>query len=468
MSMWKIRLAAFMMLLVGMGVGFLVYRGTEGQNPFRLGLDLRGGSHLVYVADTSGIEPSDLKDSLESVRDVIERRINLFGVSEPNVQTEENRFGTGGKTEHRLIVELPGVTDVEEAIEMIGRTPLLEFKTEIPEGDEKETILARYREFEEKYNRGEELLPEEIAFLEESSIYTASSLTGRYLKRASLQFDPTTREPVIAISFDSEGAKLFEEITTENVGKTVAIYLDGFPLSTPVVNEPISGGEAIISGSFTPEEAKILVGRLNSGALPVPILLASTQIIGPSLGENAVNAGIIAGLYGIALVAVFLVLWYRVPGLIAAIALAIYISLMLALFKFLPVTLTAAGIAGFILSIGIAVDANVLIFERVKEELREGKHLHDAIRAGFARAWLSIRDANLSSLISAIILFWFGTSLIQGFALTFGIGVLVSMLSAISVSRVFLLAVAPTHTTRFGRIIFGSGFSSGSIEKDIA
>jgi len=257
---------------------------------------------------------------------------------------------------------------------------------------------------------------------------------------------------------------LFAEITGRNVGRTVAIFLDRqlgniTPITAPVVQQAISGGQAVITGSFTPDEAKILVGRLNSGALPVDrLVLLSTQTIGPSLGAEAVNAGILAGIWGLSLVAVFLILWYRLPGLLAVVSLGIYIAMVLALFKLIPVTLTAAGLAGFILSIGMAVDANVLIFERMKEEILGGRGtLPEAIREGFKRAWLSIRDGNLSSIITAVILFWFGTSLIEGFALTFAIGIIISMFSAIVITRTFLLAVAKDIEVDHAGVLFKSG-----------
>ena len=230
-----------------------------------------------------------------------------------------------------------------------------------------------------------------------------------------------------------------------------------------MVQQAITSGQAIITGNFTADAAKTLVGELNSGALPVPISLISTQTIGPSLGEQATHAGVMAGLIGFLVIALFLILWYRLPGVIAVLALSIYMSLMLALFKLIPITLTAAGIAGFIISIGIAVDANVLIFERIKEELRNGeKTITESIKTGFSKAWLSIRDSNTSSIITAIILFWFGTSLIQGFALTFLIGVVVSMICAVSITRLFLYALNITKTNKTTRFLFGSGFTSAN------
>ena len=244
-----------------------------------------------------------------------------------------------------------------------------------------------------------------------------------------------------------------------NINKTIAIYLDGSPISQPVVREAITDGNAEISGQFNVADAKELVGRLNSGALPVPIELLSTQTIGASLGESALHSGVRAGLFGIFIVAIFLVFWYRFPGLVAIFALGIYIALMLAVFKLIPVTLTAAGIAGFILSIGMAVDANILIFERMKEELKKGKDVQTAMHDGFERAWTSIRDSNISSMLSAIILFWFGTSLVKGFALTLGLGVMMSMFSAITVTRTFLYAFGTKGSSRTVRFLFGSGMN---------
>lgn len=453
--MWKTRVFAFILLLAGLAIGYFVVTSNESK-PFALGLDLSGGTHLEYRADVSGLEDIQVKESMDALRDVIERRVNLFGVAEPNVQTETTRIGTEGR-EHRLIVELPGVTDVEEAIAMIGQTPLLEFKTENPNFDEAslENLTAEVGE------NGEVVLGDIFA-----DFYLDTELTGRYLDKAQLQFDQGMMaggmggQPIVILNFDKTGAELFETLTRENIGKTIAIYLDGAPISTPVVQSEIIGGEATITGNFTVEEAKELVGRLNSGALPVPIELLATQSIGPSLGQGAIDAGIQAGLIGFIVVALFLILYYRVPGILAVVAMGIYGVLMLAIFKVVPVTLTSAGIAGFIISLGMAVDANILIFERMKEELRDGKTLTDAMKIGFDRAWLSIRDGNISSIISAVVLFWFGTSLIKGFALTFGIGVIVSMVTAITVTRFFLLAVSSSADTRIGKFLFKSGISS--------
>jgi len=455
--MLKIRITALLLLLLGAGLAFFVYKSEVSHMkltpedkitgfakfPFKLGLDLSGGSHLVYKADVSLVDPSDLRDSMSALRDVIERRINIFGVSEPIVQVQNSGFSNVG--EERLIVDLPGVTDVSKAIEMIGQTPTLDFRTENEDNIQNATIGS-----------------DGVLKLDVPSQFKKTELTGRYLKKAILEFDQTTGEPKVSLQFDDKGSALFEQITKENVGKKLAIFLDGEPISIPVVNEAISGGRAQISGNFTPSEAKTLVGRLNSGALPVPISLISTQTIGPSLGVQATSAGVRAAIIGFLAITLFLIIWYRLPGFIAVVALSMYVIIMLSIFKLVPVTLTAAGIAGFIISIGLAVDANVLIFERIKEELRKGEEIKDSIHNGFRRAWYSVRDSNLSSMITAIILFSFGTPLIKGFALVFLIGVAVSMISAISITRIFLYSLNINKKNSFTSFLFGSGFSNAS------
>lgn len=388
--------------------------------PFRLGLDLQGGTHLVYEADLSDVE--DKNDSMEGIRDVIERRVNLYGVAEPVVQINKV------KDSFRLIVELPGVKDVHEAISMIGETPYLEFKTQRTQ-EESEEILA-------KQEQGEDL--------DVDPYFVSSSLTGRYLKKSQLGFDQTTNKPHVLIEFDKQGGDLFAELTRNNIGKTIAIYLDGIPISVPRVSEEIAGGKAQITGDFTVEEGKALAQRLNAGALPVPIILISQQSVGASLGQNSLDRSLKAAIIGLMIVALFMIIYYRVPGLLAVIALAVYAILVLAIFKLIPVTLTLAGLAGFILSMGMAVDANVLIFERMKEEKKAGRDRASSIEEGFKRAWPSIRDGNVSTIITAIILYWFGTSIIKGFALTLLVGVLISMFSAIILTR-YLLKLIYVH-----------------------
>ena len=449
----QVRFVAILFLVLGLAAGYFNYRsGTVPEDsafffPFKLGLDLAGGTHLVYRGDLSAIDSGERAASMDALRDVIERRINVFGVSEPLIQVESSDRGDG--TEGRLIVELPGVTDIDQAVALIGATPVLEFRIE-REGITSESINERIIQFENGI--GEQVTVDEF--------YAPSALTGRFLERAQLDFDPLTGEPGESLVFNDEGAKLFEEITEQNIGKTVAIVLDGSIISAPVVREAIREGKAQITGTFTAVDAKVLVGRLNAGALPIPIELLGSQTVGASLGAGAVHGGVRAGLIGFAFVAAFLVLWYRIPGFVAVVALAIYGVIVLAIFKLFPVTLTAAGIAGFILSIGMAVDANILIFERMKEELLRGRTLAESMREGFARAWPSIRDSNVSSMITALVLFTMSSSLVKGFALTFGIGVLVSMFTAITVTRTFLYSLGAAGQAGAGSkiaFLFGSG-----------
>lgn len=434
------RIYAFGVLLLGALLGWFLYASQTGSinRPFKLGLDLSGGTHLVYRADITNLQSTDVDESMSALRDTIERRVNVFGVAEPLVQTEVSS-GLGGEREQRLIVELPGITDTQEAIRLIGQTPVLEFALVQPAATASTTDASSTPT----------LLP--------------TGLTGRFVTRAQVEFSgaggaqgmPT--EPTVLLTFNSEGSALFEKITRENVGRNMAIILDGQVISAPVIREAIAGGTATISGGFTAQEAKELARNLNFGALPVPIELVSTQTIGATLGSEATARGVYAGIWSVIAVAVFMLVWYRLPGIIAALALTLYVIAMLALFKLIPVTLTAAGIAGFILSIGMAVDANVLIFERMKEELKAGKHTGEATREGFARAWSSIRDSNVSSMITAVILFWFGTSVVKGFALVFGIGVLVSMLTAISASRLFIRSLGDHANRGAARFLYGSG-----------
>lgn len=436
----RVRLLALTILIIGVLAGFydagehlsLPESVKNWVRPFRLGLDLQGGTHLVYRADLSSLS-GDKGEAMAGLRDVIERRVNLFGVSEPIVQTES----VAG--EERLIVELAGVFDINQAIQVIGETPFLEFR-ELKRGAD-----------------GQPLSTSTISMLD----FETTSLNGKYVKRASMVFDPNTGEPQVSLEFNSEGAQIFEALTEKNVGQPLAIFLDNAPISAPVVREKITGGQAQITGSFTPEEAKQLVRRFNAGALPLPISLISQQSVEASLGKDALARSLDAGIYGMIAVMLFMVVWYRLPGLIAVLALTVvYSTLTLLLFKLIPVTLSSAGIAGFILSIGMAVDANILIFERMKEELRAGRTLDTSMSEGFKRAWTSIRDSNVSSLITSVILYWFGTSLVRGFALTLGLGILVSMFSAITASRYFLYSLPHKNLSRVNRFLFGNGFSA--------
>ena len=454
-------------------LAYVVYSPVIDQNsshPFKLGLDLAGGSHLVYEADVSGIDPAEVGDLMNVLRDVIERRVNVFGVSEPIVQVESSSFVTDEPIQ-RLVVELPGVTDVSEAVAEIGRTPLLEFKLYDAELDAQQTAvrdsIASLAESASTSGAvlGNVTVNGEAVSDEEPFVDTG--LTGRYFERAEAVLPQNTQgsgfntSPYLNITFTAEGADLFAEITRANVGEQLGIFLDGELLSAPVINEPITGGRAVVSGNFTGEEVKGLAQNLNFGALPVAIELQSTQTVGASLGEEVLGKGIQAGLLGFTLVIVFMLLWYRLPGLVAGVALISYITIMLALFQYIPVTLTAAGLAGFILSLGMAVDANVLVFERMKEEYRAGAGSREAARVGFARAWSAIRDGNVTSILSAIILFWFGTSLVKGFALVFGLGVIVSMFSALVVTRTLLVTLPDVKKTdgSLWSVLLGNGLS---------
>ena len=457
--MAKYRIGAVITVLAAIAVGWLVYSTEvdtrEGRLDFKLGLDLAGGTQLTYGADTGSLDANEIDDAMSALRDVIERRINAFGVSEPNVQVEQGGiFGTDDQ-EQRLIVELPGVTDVEEAKEQIGRTPLLEFKLL------EDPAALDVSSFSFGTSSNEDAQATSTAEVGSSldEVFTGTGLTGQFLETAQLQFDNISGQPIVLLNFNKEGGDLFESITTDNIGTPLGIFLDGELISSPVITQAISGGTATITGIESAEEARDLVRDLNLGALPVPITLIQEQTVGPSLGRSAVEAGLKAGVIGFLLVLVFLVLWYRLPGFLAGIALASYVAIMLMVFKLIPVTLTSAGIAGFILSIGMAVDANVLIFERLKEELRTNKPFLEAAQEAFRRAWLSIRDGNLSTLITAAILFYATTSLVKGFALVLGIGVVVSMFTAITITRTLLLAVAPKSGKEESSrsFLFGSG-----------
>ncbi|MCL4338597.1 protein translocase subunit SecD [Patescibacteria group bacterium] len=374
------------------------------------GLDLSGGTHLTLEADMSKIASTDRDNAFSAAKDVVERRINLYGLTEPVIQ--QSKVGQS----YRLIVEIPGVSDVSSAIDLIGKTAQLTFYAE---GTQSAKIATTSSSIADIWTK-------------------PTGLTGKDLKSSSVTFDPNTGKPEVSLVFNSAGANLFEKITRENVGKTIAIFLDNQLITAPRVNEPISGGNAVIQGSFTLDEAKRLSIDLNAGALPVPLKVIEERNIGATLGFQSIEKSMVAGAVGLTLVALFMLFNYGTLGLLADIALIIYSLIVFALFKLIPVTLTLAGIAGFILSIGMAVDANILIFERMKEELRWGKDHMTAIRLGFDRAFPSIRDSNISSLITCGILYWFGTGIIRGFAITLAIGIVVSLFSAITVTRTFL------------------------------
>jgi protein-export membrane protein SecD len=611
------------------------------ESSYRLGLDLQGGAHLVYEADMSAIPEADRTDALSGVRDVVERRVNAFGVSEPLVQTTTN----GGR--YRVIIDLPGVTNVADAVRQIGETPVLTFRlpdadvdveptaeqeaqivaAQIPERDaalevldralneddfgaiakevsidtatkdnngyigfvnaddeeygglvgrieddnlrrgvinglyegtsrmhivnylakkvenepqvshilicyagvtgcettrtkEEAQVLAQslqeqatksnfaqlaidnsddpgsgdqggdlgflqpgmtvepfnttafamkngqiseviesdfgyhilYRETSRRVNYYE-LSHIEMPWTTISDIFVIdpwvnTELSGKHVKHASVGFDPNTGAPYVILDFNEEGATLFTELTEANVGNVIGIFLDGEAITTPTVQQVIYGGQATITGSFSIDEAKLLAQRLNAGALPVPIEIISQQTIGPALGQSSLDKSVQAGLVGFALIAVFMVAYYRLAGLLAVIALVFYAAANLAMYKLFGVTITLSGIAGFVLSLGIAVDANVLIFERLKEELRAGRDLPTAADEAFRRAWPSIRDGNLTTLIATGVLYWIGEGYIRGFALTLTIGVLMSMFSAMVVTHVLVKLIVRYKVVR--------------------
>ncbi|MDD5022531.1 MAG: protein translocase subunit SecD, partial [Endomicrobiaceae bacterium] len=490
----KLRLGFLLIIILAIFTSLIAFPnipdwvpGNQFFNKFKpnLGLDLQGGAHLVYQADFSNIKADDRLSALEGARDVIERRVNAFGVAEPVIQTSGD---------DRIIVELAGVFDVQEAITKIGETPLLEFKEQGPTASQEEIdqfnsqaknkaeealkkaltgydfaklALELSEDSGSKNNGGvvdfykqEELDPayadvifnklqngqiynqivesqfgyhiikkieeqgsgsdkkvksQHVLFLKQNTAATLednwinTELSGKDLKKSNVIFDNTTGQAQVGLEFSDEGSKLFANITERNVGKPVAIFLDSSIITAPRVDEKITQGKAIITGDFSPTEAKQLSQRLNAGALPVPIKLISQQTVGATLGKESLEKSLLAGLYGIIILAIFMIFVYRFLGIISTIALAIYGVLIYAIFQIFGITLTLSGITGFIMSFGMAVDANVLIFERTKEEIKEGKNLTFAVKEGFKRSWPSIRDSNVSSLITCIILMFLGS-----------------------------------------------------------
>ena len=378
---------------------------------FTQGLDLQGGTHLVLLADMSKAPGQDANEVLKGVIQVLDRRVNAYGVAEPVIQSQGS---------DRVIVELPGVKDIEEAKKLIGQTAQLDFREYDPSTQQWKIATATGLDGTEK------------------------QLTGKYFRpNAQVVFEQRSNQPQVAFEFDDEGSSLFEQITRRLIGKPLGIFLDNQLISSPTVNAVISRN-GVITGMRL-NEARTLAIQMNAGAVPVPISIVEERTVDATLGSDSVRKSIIAGEIALLVVALFMVMYYRLPGLMATGALAVYTFLTLAFFMLMPVTLTLAGIAGFILSIGMAVDANILIFERIREELRWGRDVGPAVRAGFDRAWTSIRDSNMSTLITCLILYFFGqrfgASLITGFALTLAIGVVISLFSAIFVTRGLLTAV---------------------------
>jgi protein-export membrane protein SecD len=405
----KSRLSAILILLVVISAAAAVFdyeplwQKISSGGQWNLGLDLAGGSLLTYDIDLSKVNSVDQDSVVTGLRDVIEKRVNLFGVSEPRVYTEKAGSAT------RLVVELAGINDVNQAIKEIGATPFLDFREVVRNENGTSTLQ-----------------------------FIPTDLNGRYIIGAQVSLNSVTREPEVNIEFNDEGSKIFAELTAKNVGKPLAIFLDNELIEMPSVREAITGGKAQISGNFTLDTAKQLVERFNAGALPAPVTLVNQATVSADFGREALDRAILAGFLGLVTIIVFMILYYRKLGVFAAFALLMYTALTLAIFKIVPVTMTLSGIAGFILSIGMAVDANILVFERTKEEMKKGLSHHSAIEEGFRRAWTSIRDSNISTMITAAVLYYFTSSFVRGFALTLFIGVLVSMFSAITITRTML------------------------------
>ena len=402
----------FLLFLVCLYISLPIEKPSQIKinNEVKLGLDLAGGSQLVFEADTSKISSDKKNSSLESLRNVIERRVNLFGISEPNVQTSTFQ----GKD--RIVVELPGINDTKEAQALIGRTAQLVFSevVEIP-GKDGATPSATLK---------------------------STNLTGADLAESAVTFDQNTGKPAVSLTFTKEGGDKFATITGNNVGKPVAIVLDNDVVSAPNVQEKIVGGTAQITGSFTLDEAKNLSIQLNAGALPVPVKVVEERTIGATLGAESISKSIIAGLVGLGMVLLFMIITYGKLGLVADIGLIVFGVITLALYKLIPVVLTLPGIAGFLLSVGMAVDSNILIFERFKEEKDRHSTISDALEVSFGRAWDSIRDANIATLLTAFILanpldwnFLHTSGPVRGFAITLALGIAISLFTGIIVSR---------------------------------
>ncbi|MDD3149971.1 MAG: protein translocase subunit SecD [Candidatus Gastranaerophilales bacterium] len=387
-----------LLIIIALTIASIVVILTK---PTKLGLDLIGGSRLVLEAQTTANIPKITPEMMDSLQFAIEKRVNAIGVAETVVQ----RIG-----EKRLLVEIPNISDPEKAKEFLGQTAELEFK--------EQKIGFNNKEY-----------------------WVSTGLTGNDLRKASVGSDSTTGEWIVQLEFNDKGSKKFADLTKRLVGKPMAIFFNKELQSAPVINEPILGGRAQITGGeggFDFKESKKMVDLLNAGALPVPAKIIEENSVGPTLGQDSLEKSKIAGFLGLGLVMIFMVLYYRAPGIIADLALIIYGLIIFALFKTIPVTLTLAGIAGFILSIGMAVDANILIFERTKEELRIGRTLFTAINTGFDRAFTSIFDSNMTTFITCAILYMLGTSIVKGFAFTLAIGVAVSMFTAITVTKNFM------------------------------
>ena len=378
---------AKLMAIVIVIIAVFAYHILPLAHSIKQGLDLQGGTHVVLEAiDTPEAPVND--DAVNRVVKIIERRVNELGLTEPIIQREGSR---------RIIVELPGVKDPEKAIEMLGKTAMLEFKDEAG----------------------------------------VTALNGTDLKDAHAQIDQANKN-LVALEFTEEGAQKFADLTTKNIGKKIAVLLDKKVLTNPTVNEPITGGKAVITGSQTIEEAQNLAILMRSGSLPVKVDIVETRTVGPTLGQDSKDKSEFAFMVGIGAIIIFMLAFYRLSGLIANVSLALYVLMLLFSLKLLDATLTLPGIAGIILSMGMAVDANVLIFERLKEEFRNGKTLRNAMDSGFSRAFATIIDSNVTTIIAAVVLFFLGSGPIKGFAITLGLGIVLTMFTAITVTQYLL------------------------------
>ncbi|NBD35647.1 MAG: protein translocase subunit SecD [Chloroflexi bacterium] len=398
---------------------------------FRQGLDLQGGSKLLLVADLP--EGQDIEvGAIDMARQTVERRVNALGLTEPVVQVQGD--------EH-IIVEIPGIEDPERAVETIQETALLEFVN--PPAEAPQEILSPGTTIRTDFGGVEPIPARPDAPITETLIFE-TILTGADLQKAYPMRDSRTSQPVVAFELQSDAADTFAEFTGAHVGQPLCIVLDKQLLSCPRIDSRIPSGEGIIQGGFTAEAARQLAIQLQAGALPIPLEIESYQAIGPQLGEISVQQSIRAGVVGLSIVLLFMLVYYRLNGLAADLALGLYVLLNMLAYKLIPVTLTLPGIAGFLLSVGMAVDANILVFERMKEELRHGRSLRRAAEAGFSRAWTSVRDSNLATLLTCFILYSFGNafaaSLVKGFAATLALGTIINLFTAIFVTRTFVRA----------------------------
>ncbi|OEG70829.1 hypothetical protein ATZ36_17845 [Candidatus Endomicrobiellum trichonymphae] len=408
----------------------------------KLGLDLKGGTHLLLEADTSHLEGDvKVKDAVGRAIEVIRNRIDQFGVAEPMIAKQGDKW---------IVIQLPGIKDPKAAKDLIGKTALLEFRIVNTDGEAKRVLdliyekgitPAQYRENPSAYPDIKAVMPEGASIFESKGgmnyyVLDKDLLTGAALVDAKVELGGEYGQMMVSIEFNRDGGKIFEYITEKNIGKNLAIVLDDIVQSAPVIRTRISRGErASIEGSFSSEEAKVLAAVLRAGALPIPVRLIEERTVGPSLGEDSIKKGFMSSLIGVALVFLFMFIYYRSSGLIADVALALNLIILMAVMAYLKFTLTLPGVAGIALTLAMSVDANVLILERIREELAAGKTVRTAVDAGYQKVFWTIFDANFTTLIAAVFLFQFGTGHIKGFAVTLSIGLIVSMFTAVTVTK---------------------------------